>query len=478
MGFVYIRCKHFYMRGAKLILVSVFIGLYAMCNAQYTELINFNNTSYPKGASPCGSVILSGKQLFGMTKNGGANDSGCIFSIDTNGNNYKDIFDFNGPNGAYPYGSLVLLGKKLYGMTNAGGDSDDGCIFSIDSNGANYQKLMDFQGLSTGKWTVGTLTYANGRLYGMTNEGGIYDSGCIFSIDTSGHHFKDLFDCTGPSGKWAWGDVVISGSQLFGMFSSGGADLYGTLFSLDTTGHNFKKMLDFSLPACALPQGSVILVGDKLYGMTEFGGTYGDGNIFSIDTNGTGYKNVFSFRGNTGNTPAGSLIISGGTLIGMTQYGGAHDSGSVFSVDTSGRWYTDLFDFNGTNGSRPYIGRPLLTGRTIFGMTKEGGSNHKGVLFKLHDNILSTNTISVQKYAVVYPNPSNGLFILEEFNYNPESENTLNVYNTLGEKIFSYRITNNSTQLDLNNQPNGIYFYTVTNNNQLPIMQGKLSIQK
>jgi hypothetical protein len=74
--------------------------------AQYSVLHNFNDTN---GANPFGSLIISGKMLYGMTDSGGANKMGCIFHIDTSGNEYKDILDFNGLNGQNPYGSLTLL---------------------------------------------------------------------------------------------------------------------------------------------------------------------------------------------------------------------------------------------------------------------------------------------------------------------------------------------------------------------------------
>ena len=54
------------------------------------------------GALPAGSEMKIGGMLYGMTSKGGANHQGCIFSIDTNGSNYRDLFDFNGIGGANP----------------------------------------------------------------------------------------------------------------------------------------------------------------------------------------------------------------------------------------------------------------------------------------------------------------------------------------------------------------------------------------
>ncbi len=93
-----------------------------------------------------------------MTFQGGLHDSGCVFSIDTNGMGYKDILDFYGPNGAYPWmSSLILSGSMLYGMTEYGGAYNTGCMFSIDTNGSGYIDRHDFSS-SNGEYPNGDLT--------------------------------------------------------------------------------------------------------------------------------------------------------------------------------------------------------------------------------------------------------------------------------------------------------------------------------
>ena len=72
------------------------------------------------------------------------NDSGCVFSIDTVGNNYNDLLDFTYRKGTLPKGSLILSKNLLYGMTSTGGSSNNGCIFSIDTNGTNYKDEVNF----------------------------------------------------------------------------------------------------------------------------------------------------------------------------------------------------------------------------------------------------------------------------------------------------------------------------------------------
>jgi hypothetical protein len=70
----------------------------------------------------------------------------------------------------------------------------------------------------------------------------------------------------------------------------------------------------------------------------------------------------------------------------------------------------------------------------------------------------------------VYPNPSSGTFIFQS----PEKITSLEIYNVLGEKVFyRERPALFTASIDLSNQPDGIYFYALNNNEGL-IKTGKI----
>lgn len=111
------------MRKLTFLIYSLLCFGIGISKAQYTVIVNFDNATSPQGASPRGDVISVRNLLYGMTEYGGANNLGCIFSVDINGNNFRDLWDFNethDSNGAQPSGDLLLLGGKLYGMTEFG----------------------------------------------------------------------------------------------------------------------------------------------------------------------------------------------------------------------------------------------------------------------------------------------------------------------------------------------------------------------
>jgi uncharacterized repeat protein (TIGR03803 family) len=457
-------------------------SLFTLCDAQYTDIYNFNGTN---GSQPVGSLTLSGGVLFGTTNIGGTGDSGTIFKIDTNGNGYKKLLDFNGPNGNGPvFGFLALSGNRLYGMVNQGGANHLGCVYSIDTNGSGYRDLLDFNYTNGGNPAGSVIVYGN-KLYGMTQYGGAHDSGCVFSVDTLGNNYKDLLDFNGTNGQFPFGSLTVMGSELFGMVNFGvGRNQDGGIFSMDTDGSIFKDLLNFDGTNGKFPYGDLIVSGNKLYGMTSSGGADSDGNVFSIDSNGDGFQNLLSFNSINGLQPWADLTLSGKMLFGMTRSGGAYSDGNVFSVDTDGSGFADLLDFDGTNGYGPWGSSVTISGNVLYGMAQTGGTNNDGVIFSLKDTsiVTSVNKITANKETIsVYPNPSTGQITIQTSVTG--NQLTVKVYNVLGEQVYSKSnqpaaSSNQPIVINLSSQPNGVYLYRVMAENGQMIGEGKVVIQK
>ena len=152
---------------------------YNIGTSTFTKLVTFTGTN---GANPDGSVIVSGSTIYGMTNAGGANSLGDIYSLSTTGSGFTDVFDFTGVKGAAPFGALIINGSTLYGMTTGGGTGANGDVFSVGTNGSGFTNLVNFGlGGSPGVAPHGSLILSNNVLYGMTNSGGQYTYGTIFS---------------------------------------------------------------------------------------------------------------------------------------------------------------------------------------------------------------------------------------------------------------------------------------------------------
>jgi uncharacterized repeat protein (TIGR03803 family) len=315
----------------------------------YQNLVSFTGTGgTASGNIPNGSLAISGSTLYGMTQYGGANLFGTVFSVGTDGTNFQNLVSFTGTGGTatgyLPLGSLTLVGSALYGMTQYGAGS--GNIFSIGTSGTNYQNVVSFTnslgGTATGYDPLGSLILGGSTLYGMTSFAGY---GNVFGVGTDGTSYQHIVPYfTGSSGTASGeapqGSLMLAGSTLYGMTENGGAFGKGNVFSVGTNATNFQNLVSFDgsggTPNGADPYGSLILSGTTLYGMTDEGGAAigaGFGEIFSIGIDGSDYQDLYSFTGGAdGGNPHGDLTLSGGTLFGMTSAYGANGYGTVFAL--------------------------------------------------------------------------------------------------------------------------------------------------
>jgi uncharacterized repeat protein (TIGR03803 family) len=456
----------------------------SLCNAQYSVLYDFN-WGGGAGSSPRGDLTHIPGLLYGMAQIGGVHGYGTIFSIDTAGNRYKDLYNFNGPYGVI--GSLTISGKTMYGMTSEGGGgigtycpSGCGCVFQVDTNGTGFKQILTFNG-TNGGYAWGNLTKLGGRLFGLSLAGGANNAGCAFAIDTGGGGYKDILDFNQTNGAAPEGSFILLHNQLFGMATAGGGHDSGCIFRLDTNGGGYKDLHDFRTLSGTFPGGSLLYASGKFYGMTFDGGTHDSGVVFCIDTNGNNYKKLHDLSSAEGAYPRGSLVISGNVLYGMTNQGGAHDSGAMFSVDTNGGNFTKLFDFTGTEGVNPF-GSLTVVGNDLFGMTTAGGTlNSGGVIFTYKNISTGRDQLPVGSGQVlVYPNPSSGIFTIHFAGAQNFETVKIEIYNVLGEQVYStnYPLTTNHYSLDLSSNPSGIYLYRVIANKGNILGEGKLVIEK
>ncbi len=88
---------------------------------------------------------------------------------------------------------------------------------------------------------------------------------------------------------------------------------------------------------------------------------------------------------------------------------------------------------------------------------------------------------AVSGSMILYPNPNNGKFsiLLNNAELTHNNATKLSIYNALGEEIYSQTtLLYGQQSLDLSAQPNGIYFYRLTEQMGTLISSGKLIIQK
>ena len=205
-------------------------------------------------------------------------------------------------------------------------------------------------------------------------------------INNASAQHTNLFDFSSmASGSEPYGSLISDGTFLYGMTLQGGINNMGTIFKIMPDGSGYIKLLDFAGAANGNnPYGSLISDGTFLYGMTRQGGINDLGTLFKIMPDGSGYVKLLDFAGAAnGNNPYGSLISDGTFLYGMTRQGGINDLGTLFKIMPDGSGYVKLLDFAGAaNGSNPN-GSLISDGTFLYGMTSQGGINNMGTIFKI-----------------------------------------------------------------------------------------------
>jgi uncharacterized repeat protein (TIGR03803 family) len=356
------------------------------------------------GRNPGGGMTLSGGLFYGTTRYGGAHSKGVIFRMNPDGSGYAILHHFAGGSGdgEGPIGRPASDGSALYGTTFNGGLNNSGTVYSIDTSGI-VKLLHTFPtGANDGAIPSGSLIIIGSSLFGMTEEGGPDNLGTVFRINTDGtgytvlHNFANSTD----DGHLPFGALTALGSTLFGTTSQGGHNSNGgTVFKIDIGGSNYSLLHEFGVHGDGYnPEKTLTPVGSTLYGVTNQGGTAGTGTVFKINTDGTGYAVLYSFEGRNGNDgqPSSALTLVGNHFIASTDPIDNTIPGLLYSIKANGSAFGVLYEFNGstTEGREP--GGDLVTiGSTMFGVTSQGGSGN-GVIYALQ---LPTLGITIVSYS-------------------------------------------------------------------------------
>jgi uncharacterized repeat protein (TIGR03803 family) len=336
---------------------------------------------------------------------------------------------------------LIRRGTSLYGVAAKGGNDacPGGCglVYTLTQTAdpAVWQKrtLYRFFGGRKGYRPRGQLLFAaDGAIYGVASRGGITDSACANSTDstngcglvyrltppeTPGEHwiltvlyrFKNYED-----GIWPIGGLVMRGGALYGTTSvAGGFANGGNVFKLtpkaDANALWTKETLAvFNASTGLTPQATLTLKDGKFYGTTLTGSDAAAGAVFELSPPSASRAKwtinvLHKFTQKTGNFPSfvKPVFDDAGRLYGTTSKGGADCTGGppgcgvVFRLvpptPPNTKWAYQIIHrfhpgsngFGGSGGAVPVGGLAFDTTGAAFGVTSEGGEVGAGVIYKL-----------------------------------------------------------------------------------------------
>jgi uncharacterized repeat protein (TIGR03803 family) len=346
-------------------------------SSAYQSLYSFKGQ--PDGDTPNPDLTEAGGALYGTTVSGGTDNFGTIFKITTGGSEQPIYSLVGGALTTSPDGGVIVSHGTFFGTTTT-------AVFAV-TNGTE-RVLHAFAGLAGGYDAQGPLVFAGGKLYGVTQLGGLNScsSGCgtIFDVTPGGSDSILYKFRGGHDGLIPTGSLINVKGTLYGTTSYGGTHNGGTVFKISPSGnkvvlYNFTEGDDGSRPS-----GNLLYANDTLYGTARYNGVTAQGTVFSVSLKNGKFELLHGFLGNPkdGGSPNGGLVMLKGTIYGTTSNGGRSDNGTIFSISKSGKEQI-LYEFKGGNdGENPQAGLVNFKG-TLYGTTYRGGKSGKGTVFKL-----------------------------------------------------------------------------------------------
>jgi uncharacterized repeat protein (TIGR03803 family) len=396
-----------------------------------------------------------------MAEEGGTDGYGSIFSFNPVTNIYNDLFNFNDSiNGKYPFGSLFQAANgKLYGMTTQGGLFGYGIIFKFDISTSTFTKIHDFDSIS-GSYSSSTFIQAlNGKLYAITGGGGVNNLGVIFTLDINSNTYTYIYNFDTIHGSNSSSSLIQDSLNglFYGMTKSGGIYNYGVIFNIDTN-NNYNVLYNFNDTLGKYPCGNLIIdpLNGNLYGLAVGGGANEDGVLFSFNINTNIYSDLIDFNGSgNGINPVGSLFLaSNGLLYGTAEKGGIYNDGTIFHFNISDTICTKLIDMNNADGILPVAN-----------------------FIEVPTNVGIPNINIMELDISIYPNPFNKMTTLSIKGNASKKDYTLSIYNILGQEVRSIYAGNNKEKIiSRENLPSGMYFYRLIDNTGQSV-SGKLMIE-
>ena len=170
--------------------------------------------------------------LYGATSQGGANGSGLLFRMTTDGNELTELRSFSGNDGASPNAVIMGTDGRLYGTTRYGGDFNQGSVFRMLPDGTGFVTLRLLSGLD-GASPAALHQLPDGRLFGTTQGGGANGHGTVFTMRPDGSNFEVLYAFGGQDGDAPSAPLVADPSgTLYGTTARGGPRGGGVVFKL------------------------------------------------------------------------------------------------------------------------------------------------------------------------------------------------------------------------------------------------------
>lgn len=323
-----------------------------------------------------------------------------------------------------PRGGLLLLPSSLpsspllIGSTYYTGAtyqfSNGGILWSYSLVDNSYTILHYFNSthVNDGANPSSPPIEVNGKLYGVTYNGGFYGKGILYSFVLATRTIQVLYSFGSPNITNPNSDVpAFDGGfpiaspvyntldfYFYGVCYGGSNNYAGTIYRFKLAEGNisaiYRQLYQFldnpNNPEIdgTQPSGSIVFNPEQtmLYGVTTFSLKYGC-VVYSWSES-TGYNIIHNFAQTGIWSGSGALLYHSGYLYGMMTNGGAYDLGGIYRVNATGDEYVLLREFTPTSGGAGDGGLVWDDSNNdyimAYGITNQYGANQAGTIFRIN----------------------------------------------------------------------------------------------
>lgn len=384
--------------------------------------------------------------LYSTSPQGGKiNNQGTVFKMTPDGE-LTVLYNFDGKTGGGPQGGLTRGSDgSFYGTTYGGGKYGVGTIFRITPAG-QFSVLYNFRNgymydmtpkecsklpcvFTTRQRLDASASYptsapvfgSDGSLYGVTSYSWNQKYGVLYRISPGGGEAAFTVLCTGgglPTARdttdaqlrtqCMFNGTTIGNSPISMIAANDGnfygvtfgglpANPYGSVFK-STPGGQVSTLHKFNLTNGTAPYSVMQAKDGNLYGTTAAGGN-GNGVVYKLNLGAepplvaalalpaasAGQPTVLhSFSATDGLSPVSGLAQGAdGKLYGTTKFGGSNGRGVVYRISPTGTDFQVLQNFETYGTGRTPLSTPMLHTKNniLYGVTYQGGSKDAGALY-------------------------------------------------------------------------------------------------
>ena len=359
----------------------------------FEKLLSF--TAALGGYYPRGPLLVDEGWLYGTTSSGTGSggttaDEGIVFRYQPGTATFEQLLAFGeaGMPGASPYGGLcrgpdgAFYGTTLFTQALSG----YGIIYRLTSGTWQLTQVAEFTGNSgalPGDNGTATLTLAgDGKLYGVSYEGGRYQSGTVFRVHPGESATAESIHAFGGGPRNPQGELVVDDDGSFlGVSAHGGGIDAGTLFRW-TVADGVAVLHDFNTTSGWEPRSGLTRGPENHWYGTTVNGGGGYGSLYRLKA---GVVEVLHGADGTAEGPknfyGGLCLAPDGALYGMS-YGGGNQSIGVVYRWSPAAGFERLTDLTFNSGGAPFGRFAVGADGELYAVTYQGGSHGGGTLLR------------------------------------------------------------------------------------------------